>query len=62
MKVEIPNCVSMEKVMAFADSCDCKVIRSQGGVALVPRSSNVVRIRNRPALNAVPNDSDKTLA
>ena len=63
-QLSIPqDAVPMEKLKAFADSCNCKLVRNTQGVAMVPRESNVVRIRPRPNLKAVPSsESDKTLA
>jgi len=63
MKVDIPRSIPLEKLAAFADSVDCKVVRtSADGLALRPKASkcNVIALPRR--LRALPSPTGPSVA
>lgn len=50
MKIDIPRSIPMEKLCAFAESVDCKVVRTRDdGIALRPKAApgNVIAMPTR---------------
>ena len=64
MKVDIPRSVTIEKLHEFAESVNCKIVRTtEDGIALRPKSSqgNVIAMPSR--LRALPSpDNSPRLA
>lgn len=64
VNIDIPNTVPMEKIAAFADSCNCRVVSTQAGLKFVPRDgAQVVRITQRKAsVHRLPSPTGPSVA
>jgi hypothetical protein len=59
MKVDIPRSVPMEKLHDFAESVNCKIVRTtEDGIALRPKSDKGHVIAMPPRLRGLPSPSN----